>query len=75
MILYGASGHGKVVFSICPSEVKCFIDDNERLSQFQGRPVLRYADAENLDDKVVITIGNNKLRRKIASSTIQPLSA
>ena len=66
MILYGASGHGKVVYAICKDEVSSFIDDDISLSEFEGLPVYRYEDMKLHSEKLVITIGDNRLRRNVS---------
>lgn len=66
MILYGASGHGKVVHSICRNEVFCFFDDNENLKELKEIPVLLYDASYRSELPIVITIGNNKIRKTVS---------
>lgn len=63
--LYGAGGHCKVVLDILESnglEVKRIVDDSSTEDMFMGLPLskpnLRY-------DKVIVTIGNCQVRKKI----------
>lgn len=66
MIIYGASGHGKVIEDILESmgeHVSCFIDDNVNLTSVHGISVLHsYAPTA---EPVVIAIGNNAVRKRI----------
>jgi len=69
MILYGASGHGKVVRDILISqgiEVKVFFDDNPDIDLFETLPVFRYNPELFLDNKLIISIGSNFIRKKIS---------
>jgi sugar O-acyltransferase (sialic acid O-acetyltransferase NeuD family) len=66
MYLYGASGHGKVIKEILESRNKKadgFIDDNPNVNELAGLPVLHSADEA---DEVVISIGVNRIRKKVA---------
>ncbi len=67
MILYGASGHGKVVFSLLRGQVVCFFDDDEDIKEFLGCPVRAYSSDYLEKEKVILTIGNNKIRKIIAT--------
>ena len=65
MILYGASGHGKVIKEIIEAngeKVEAFVDDNLSLNEYCGKKVLHNADG--LDD-VIVSIGNNAIRKKV----------
>lgn len=70
MYLFGASGHGKVVADIADAsgiEIKAFIDHDISKTECYGLPVLK-----TVPDKIghlVIAIGNNKIRKKIAEET------
>lgn len=66
MILYGASGHGKVVYSICGDQVICFFDDNEELEDFRAKPVRKYDASYKSEIPLVISIGDNKIRKSLA---------
>ena len=65
MILFGASGHSKVVLDILISqgiEVNSILDDNPVVQEIFGVPVFKSADPD-LNQKAVISIGNNKTRQ------------
>lgn len=67
MIIYGASGHGKVVADLARAAgetVTCFADDNDALSSVDGITV-RHGLTE-FSEPVVIAIGDNATRRRIA---------
>lgn len=70
MVLYGASGHGKVVLDVVQSsgqEVQCFIDDAPVLSSINSTPVVSATNIENyLNHGFIISIGNNAIRKKIS---------
>jgi len=67
MILYGASGHGKVVKSASTTRVKLYFDDNPILNWWEGLQVIRY-DADYMSDElVVISIGNNQIRKNLVN--------
>lgn len=69
MIIYGASGHGKVIEDIVEAmgfEVSCFIDDNKSLDSVHGIPVVH--SLENTSEPVLIAIGNNATRKRIAET-------
>lgn len=68
MILYGASGHGKVVFDTLEKGVTTFFfDDNELQNEFIGLPVVKYNIDNRKTEDVVITIGNNQIRKTVAN--------
>jgi sugar O-acyltransferase (sialic acid O-acetyltransferase NeuD family) len=68
MYLYGAGGHAKVIVDILKANnepIEAFFDDNVLLGQFLGYPVLHSLKVQN---PLIITIGNNQIRNKIAES-------
>lgn len=68
MYLYGASGHGLVIKDIIEAQggvVDGFVDDNEKISVYDGLKVLH--SAEDLSP-IIVSIGVNKTRRKIVES-------
>lgn len=65
MIIYGASGHGKVVKSASREAVTFFIDDNPKLINFSGLPVHRYQENFESSLPLVVAVGNNKIRKSI----------
>ena len=75
MYLYGASGHGKVIKEIIESQrrmVDGFIDDNVNLNELAGLPVKHSIDNT---DKIIISIGANKIRKKIAERVTCKIAA
>lgn len=65
MLLYGASGHGKVIKEILEAQdivVEAFIDDNKDLEWLSGIPVLNHIDGNH---NIIVSIGDNKTRKKI----------
>ena len=68
MIIFGASGHGKVVLSASSTETKFFFDDNPLITRFKDLPVHRYnANLEN-EQAVVVAIGENRIRQTIVQT-------
>ncbi|EAQ40273.1 sugar O-acyltransferase, sialic acid O-acetyltransferase NeuD family [Dokdonia sp. MED134] len=67
MVIYGASGHGKAIKAIADSLniiVDGFIDDNYEKESFLNVPVRELGTS----DEIIIGIGNNNIRKKIAES-------
>ncbi|UII23889.1 acetyltransferase [Fulvivirga ligni] len=69
MYLFGASGHAKVILDILKltnQTVKGFYDDDPNKKELWGIPVLGHTDdfEANSGDSI-ITIGNNKIRKKV----------
>lgn len=68
--LYGASGHGKVLKDIADSmniEVVSFLDDNPMSSEINGVQVVKTDKLNAFTSyKLVISIGNNKVRKRIS---------
>lgn len=71
MYLYGASGHSKVIVDILNElkvEIQGILDDAPRFSSLNGVPVFQAVDVPLLkSDLLLISIGNNAIRKKIAS--------
>jgi len=66
MYLYGASGHGKVVAEIAELQnksIKAFIDEDLSKTQLLDYKIIHQTPQEDIE--VVISIGNNKIRKKI----------
>ena len=71
MYLYGASGHAKVIIEILRSrniETIALFDDNPEIRQLAGIPVLGPYNERSENRPLIISIGNNKIRSKIASA-------
>lgn len=70
MYLYGASGHAKVIIDILQRTgvaVEGLFDDNPELKELSGLPVLgKYKPSEKLEQPLIISIGHNQIRQKIA---------
>jgi acetyltransferase EpsM len=69
--LFGASGHCKVIIDIlqnCNTAIGVIIDDNPNVKAILGKPVLLWdqIDGRTLNN-VIVTIGNNKIRKLIVS--------
>jgi len=68
MYLYGASGHAKVIIDILNAinePILGLFDDNPGLKQLLNYPVLPLSE---LKSPLIISIGNNKVRKNIADS-------
>lgn len=66
MYLYGASGHAKVIMDILEAnqiKIEGLIDDNPEVNELLGHPVFHQ---RNDLSPLIISIGNNQIRRKIA---------
>lgn len=70
MILYGASGHAKVIIDILQKnniKVSKIIDDEPKNEDIFNIPVEKGTLTENNENnKVIISIGNNEIRKKIS---------
>lgn len=69
MYLYGASGHAKVITEILESSGKAvagLFDDHAVGSEFFGKKLLGKYSGEALDAPLLISIGNNCIRARIA---------
>lgn len=68
--LYGASGHGKVVKDVLEKnnyDITYIVDDNINVQEFEGLRV-KTSDELNSNSQVIIAIGNNQIRKRIAKS-------
>lgn len=68
MYLYGASGHARVIIDILEKggfEIQGLFDDNHAITSFMGYHCSRY-DFREIQDEILISIGDNTLRKKIA---------
>lgn len=67
VLLYGASGHARVIIDILERSgitVGGLVDDNEAVTELDGYAVRRRPVA---GDQIIISIGNNRIRKKIAA--------
>jgi acetyltransferase EpsM len=67
--IYGASGHGKVIYDCLIAnrlKVAGFIDDNPQKKEFLGRPVLRANEMDMNLKEIIIGIGENNIRKSVA---------
>ena len=68
MILYGASGHGKVIIDILEANntpIDYIVDDNPQVNEVIGYEVRRNTGSY---DEAIISIGSAEIRRKIVES-------
>jgi acetyltransferase EpsM len=78
MILIGASGHAKVIVNILTLngiEIDYFIDANQQLNEFLGRKVLAENDFHFENQKAIISIGANHIRKRISLQKLSFISA
>jgi len=71
IILYGASGHCKVIIDIleCSNRsIKTIIDDNPKVTNIVEKAVVHSSSVQLCSsDKVILTIGSNKVRKKLST--------
>ena len=71
MILYGASGHCKVIIDsleCAQIAIQTIVDDNPNTTSISGRPVVHSSQISLQEsDEVILSIGNNKVRQKLSS--------
>jgi sugar O-acyltransferase (sialic acid O-acetyltransferase NeuD family) len=70
MILYGASGHAKVIADIIRAngmDISELFDDNEQIKCLSGISVVR---PHKTEEKLIVSIGNNAIRKKIVETNI-----
>lgn len=68
MILYGASGHAKVIIDILEAnnqKIDFIVDDNPALTELLGYEVRRNTGEY---DEAIISIGSSEIRKKVADS-------
>lgn len=74
LILYGASGHCKVVIDILQNNntrINSIVDENPKVKHILGKKVKHVSQFEfNSLTKLILTIGNNKARKKLADQLI-----
>lgn len=65
MILFGASGHAKVIIDILESQgevIDGIFDDNKNITELSGYPVNTCSEIQG---RMIISIGDNKIRKQI----------
>jgi acetyltransferase EpsM len=76
VLLYGASGHGKVVLDILQAQgvvVDCICDDNPKFSHIHGVPVVPTKEIDWNENYVMLfSIGNNAIRAALAQQYAGP---
>ena len=76
VILYGASGHGKVIADLLLAahcEVVAFFDDNPKEEKLLSVPVYHSSKMEEFTATgMILSIGNNKIRKKLAAISTKP---
>lgn len=70
MVLFGAGGHARVVYESLKTagvEIDGIFDHNSEIKTFAGLPVVHaYSSQEFLNQRVIIAIGNNEARARLA---------
>jgi sugar O-acyltransferase (sialic acid O-acetyltransferase NeuD family) len=70
VILYGASGHCKVIIDILECSqvyIKTIVDDAPKTSTILGKSVVQSSEIElHPTNNVILSIGNNKVRKKLS---------
>ena len=67
--LYGASGHAKVIIEILENSgvlIKGLFDDNDKIKELLGYKCSCYINDLLVEDKIIISIGDNKIRKEIS---------
>jgi len=76
MILYGASGHAKVIIDIINAgnqgSIDFLIDDDRSIVQLLDYKVQHIWTEEMASHKAVIAIGNNLIRKKVSHKVLNP---
>ena len=68
MILYGASGHAKVIIEILENSgipIDGLFDDNPEIKSLYGYTCTQFSERMMLNNKLIISIGDNKIRKLI----------
>lgn len=71
--LYGASGHGKVIIEILEAmgiKIDGIFDDNDSIKSLINYPVQKFSQQLMQDKKMIVSIGNNLVRKKIVNVII-----
>ena len=76
MIIYGASGHGKVIIDIVNSmngqAIDFIIDDDPSIINIKGLNVLHSLTDEMTGKELIVAVGNNRIRKKIVEKVSNP---
>ena len=76
MLIYGASGHAKVIMEIIKAdaleEVDCIFDDDQSKKSLLGIDIQHAFSTAMEQQKTVIAIGNNKIRKTITEKISNP---
>jgi acetyltransferase EpsM len=72
ILLYGASGHAKVICEILEAQHRspyALVDDNPNVTSLLEYPVFNTLQQANIatDDQFIISIGNNRIRKTVAA--------
>ena len=73
MILYGASGHAKVIIDILKrlgKNINLIIDDNPKIKNILDIIVYQLIDVDITKEELIITVGNNKTRKLISENLV-----
>ncbi|MDO6390246.1 acetyltransferase [Pontibacter sp. BT731] len=73
MYLYGASGHAKVIIDILRDmgiPVLGAFDKNPSIKEISGIPVIGAEIEQELEQPVIISIGDNSIRRRVAEKKL-----
>ena len=72
MILFGASGHAKVIIDIllkAGEKVEYLVDANPAIARLMHYEVVYQGDYEaSIEHEVILSIGSNRIRQKLATS-------
>jgi sugar O-acyltransferase (sialic acid O-acetyltransferase NeuD family) len=78
ILLYGASGHSKVICSILESmdvSIDAIFDDNQNIITLnQYRVINKYDEMYNSNFPIIIAIGNNQVRKNISKKIMHNYS-
>lgn len=71
-VIYGSGGHAKVICDLIfelGGQIECIFDDNanQKEEAFMNIPIHKYNSDMFMDSLLIIAIGNNQIRKKVAS--------
>lgn len=69
MILFGASGHAKVICGILEAQgigVSYLVDADPTVKQLLSHRVVHQSEFEQTEEQVIISIGSNQVRKKLS---------